>query len=123
MSGGKASRDKGCRFERSVVAVLQAAGLGGERIPLSGAAGGSFCGDITVPVNGIDRRLECKVRRSGFAQLYNWLPGNFALVIARDRSEPLVVMRLADFAALAKCNPDFAYTPALDFGAGIGVRA
>ena len=49
--------------------VLQDQGFAAERIPLSGAAGGRFTGDITVPVLGRDRRVEVKCRDTGFGQL------------------------------------------------------
>lgn len=98
---GKAPRQKGNRFERSCVNDLQALGLAAERIPLSGSAGGSFTGDVTVPVQGVDRKIECKNRAKGWGDLYGWLPGNYALFIKRDRAETLVVMRLQDFAALS----------------------
>jgi hypothetical protein len=48
--GGRASRDKGNRLERAIVRLLQGHGLAAERVPLSGAAGGSYLGDLTVPV-------------------------------------------------------------------------
>ncbi len=101
MSGGKASRQKGDRFERECVALFQAHGIAAERVPLSGAAGGSFSGDVTVPILGIDQRLEAKIRRSGFKKIREWLAGNFAVVYRADRSEPLITLRLADFAKLA----------------------
>jgi Holliday junction resolvase len=46
--GGRASRDKGNRLERAIVHLLQDHGLGAERIPMSGSAGGSFSGDVTT---------------------------------------------------------------------------
>jgi Holliday junction resolvase len=70
MAGGKRSRDKGNRVERAIVKALQNHGLGAERVPLSGAAGGSYLGDITVPLLGVDRVVEVKARARGFAQLY-----------------------------------------------------
>jgi hypothetical protein len=99
--GGRRSRDKGARSEREAVAILQAAGIAAEKIPLSGAAGGSFVGDITTPVLGIDRRLEVKCRAAGFGLIYRWLAGHYGLVLRADRSEPLIVLRLKDFAELA----------------------
>lgn len=99
---GKFSRDKGARMERSCVAILQAAGLAAERIPLSGAAGGSFCGDLTVPILGTDARFECKSRASGFKFLYENLGENFGLIVKQDRCDPLVVMPLQRFAELAR---------------------
>ncbi len=93
---GKASRDKGARGERLFVRLLQDAGIAAERIPLSGAAGGSFTGDITVPVLGIDRKFECKLRAEGFKEIYKWLHGNFGLFIKADRMAPLAVVRVSD---------------------------
>lgn len=98
---GKKSRDKGNRFERECVNRLQSLGIGAERVPLSGAAGGSFGSDLIVPVQGRDRKIECKKRADGFAQLYTWIEGNYGLFVSRDRSETLVVLRLSDFVSLA----------------------
>jgi hypothetical protein len=99
--GGRRSRDKGTRAEREVVCILHEAGIAGERMPLSGGAGGSFVGDVCLPVLGRDVRLEVKCRARGFAQLYGWLASNYGLVIRRDRDQPLIVLRLKDFAELA----------------------
>jgi len=101
MSGGRASRQKGDRFERECVALFQEHGIAAERVPLSGAAGGSFSGDISIPVLGVDQRLEAKIRRSGFTTIRRWMAGNYAVVYRADRSESLVTLRLADFAKLA----------------------
>jgi hypothetical protein len=84
--GGRKSRDKGNRAERSLVRALQDRGFAAERVPLSGSAGGSYSGDLSLPLLGIDRVVEVKVRARGFAPLYDWLS---------DRKEPLVVARLA----------------------------
>lgn len=82
--GGKAPRRKGNAGEREIAKLL-----GGERIPLSGAAGGSFTGDIVVPGLGTG---EVKRRRDGFRQLYKWLEGNDFLAIRADRQEWLIVI-------------------------------
>lgn len=96
------SKRKGSGFEREIVKLLQEAGIAAERVPLSGAVkGGSFEGDIDFPVRNIDRKGECK-RRRRFATLYGWLGANFCLFLREDNNEPLVVMRLSDFAELAK---------------------
>jgi Holliday junction resolvase len=94
MSGGRASREKGNRHERALVAILQEAGFAAERVPLSGAARGRFSGDVSVPLLGVDRRVEVKVRGNGFRELYKWLDGADLLVVRADRSEPLVVLPL-----------------------------
>jgi Holliday junction resolvase len=105
MSGGIASRQKGNREERHLVALLQAAGFSAERVPLSGSAGGRFAGDLSVPLLGIDRTVEVKVRGGGFRELYRWLEERDLLVVRADRSEPLVILplRLAiEIAAMAE---------------------
>lgn len=94
MSGGRSSRRKGDRHERVLVKILQAAGFAAERVPLSGSMRGRFGGDLSVPLNGVDRRVEVKVRADGFRELYKWLRGNDLLVVRADRSEPLVVLPL-----------------------------
>lgn len=102
MAGGRASRDKGNRFEVCCVNELRALGVECQRVPLSGSAGGMFGHDITVRFQGRDIRIEAKKRARAWADLYQWIEPVYALFIARDRAEPLVVMRLSDFAALAK---------------------
>lgn len=99
---GKFSRNKGARVERGVVHAFQESGLAAERVPLSGAMQGKFSGDVWCPVRGIDQVFEVKCRADGFKQIYEWLSGHYGLVIKRDRDEPLVVIRLAEFAELAK---------------------
>lgn len=91
---GRRSRDKGNRAERALVRWLQERGFAAERVPLSGACGGSYTGDVTWPVLGSDRVGEVKVRAKGFSQLYGWLQGNDFLVVRSDRREPLLVIRL-----------------------------
>jgi hypothetical protein len=59
---------------------------------LSGAARGRFGGDVSVPLLGVDRRVEVKCRGTGFCQLYAWLDDADLLIIRADRSEPLVVI-------------------------------
>jgi hypothetical protein len=96
------SKRKGDGFELEVVHFLQAAGIAAEKIPLSGAVGGSFSGDIAVPIRGVDRRLECKRRARAFGTLYGWMGDNYALVLRDNRTESLVLLRLKDFVDLAR---------------------
>jgi Holliday junction resolvase len=101
----KFSHDKGLRTERAIVHLLQEAGFAAERVPLSGAAHGRFTGDVSMPLLGVDRRLEIKCRAAGFRQLYGWLEGVDFLIVRSDRREPLVVLpwRLAaEIAAIAE---------------------
>jgi hypothetical protein len=76
------------------VRLLQDQGLGAERVPLSGSAGGSYQGDISIALLGVDRIGECKSRRTGFVSLYSWLEDRDALVIKADRRNALVVLPL-----------------------------
>lgn len=103
--GGRRSRQKGDRAERALVRYLQDRGFVAERVPLSGSVGGSYTGDLSVPVIGRDLCVEVKVRAGGFTTLYRWLEGRDLLILKADRREPLVVLplRLAvDIAAVAE---------------------
>ena len=105
--GGRASRQKGNRTERAIVRLLQDHGFAAERVPLSGAARGRFGGDVSVPLLGVDRRVEVKCRGNGFRKLYAWLDGADFLIVKADRLEALVVLPLklaADIAAIAERN-------------------
>ena len=44
-------------------------------MPLSGAAGGRFSGDVVMPLMGRDLRIEVKARAEDFRELYSWLDG------------------------------------------------
>ncbi|WP_426525051.1 putative PDDEXK endonuclease [Bradyrhizobium sp. McL0615] len=101
MKGGKASRQKGNRAERAIVKFLQTQGFSAERVPLSGSAGGSYLGDLTVPIMGTDRVVEVKCRADGFRELYKWLVDRDILIVRADRSEPLVVLPLKLAAEIA----------------------
>src|ERR1700740_2976001 len=103
MTGGRRPRAKGNRFERSLVRLFQDAGFASERVPLSGSAGGSYSGDLTVPVIGRDLGVEAKARADGFRKLYAWLDGRDAWIVKADRRDALVVipLRLAVEIAMA----------------------
>jgi Holliday junction resolvase len=78
--------------ERSIINTLRANGIAAVRVPLSGAAGGRFAGDIVRPLLGRDLCAEVKVRADGFRELYCWLNQRDVLIV--NRREPLVVVRL-----------------------------
>ena len=101
MSGGRGPRQKGNRAERALVKFLQDRGFAAERVPLSGSAGGSYVGDLTVPLLGVDRTVEVKVRANGFVELYRWLEGRDFVIVRADRSDPLVVIPLKLAAEIA----------------------
>ena len=62
---GKFSRDKGGRAEREIVARHLALGVHAERVPLSGACGGSFAGDVIIPGIGTVE-VKCRAGGAGF---------------------------------------------------------
>ena len=93
---GKLSRNKGLRNERGLVTELRGAGLEAERVPLSGAAGGNFTGDVIV--SGM--RFEAKARKDGFALLHRWLRDNDGLFLKADRKPQLVVLPMDTFVNL-----------------------
>lgn len=101
MTGGRASRAKGARRELEAVRILQEAGISAEKVPLSGAVGGSYGGDISCPILGVDRRLEVKARATDFSLIRRWLGDHYGLVLKADRKPALIVLRLSDFAQLA----------------------
>jgi hypothetical protein len=101
IKGGRAPRAKGSRFERAIVRLLQEAGIGSERVPLSGSAGGRYSGDLSAPGCGRDLVVEAKSRGSGFKQLYAWLIGRDALAIRSDRQDILFIVRLPLAAEIA----------------------
>ena len=99
MSGRSAKR-KGTRIEQVLVRQLLELGLICSRVPLSGAAGGEFSGDIRLELLGHVYRVEVKARRE-FRTLHSWLTGNDLLLLKADRQPPLVVLPLPLFAELA----------------------
>ena len=104
---GRRSRDKGCRAEREIVNLHRALGVHAERVPLSGAAGGRFSGDVDVYALGRDEGplvTEVKARKSGagFVTLEKWLGENDAIFLRRDRAEPLVVLPWATWTRLVR---------------------
>jgi Holliday junction resolvase len=101
------SRRKGQRNEQQLVNILREAGLEDAcRVPLSGASaahsGGKFSGDIIVK----GKRLEAKIRKSGFATIYRWLGDYDGLVIRADRERALIVISFQDWIEFMKAAED-----------------
>jgi Holliday junction resolvase len=88
-------------MERAIVRILQENGFPAERVPLSGAARGRFGGDVSLPLLGVDYRVEMKTRANGFRELYAWLDGADLLIVRADRKPPLVVIPLELAARIA----------------------
>ena len=99
---GRRSRSKGARTERGIVNALKARGIAAVRVPLSGAVGGRFAGDIMLPFLGRDLCVEVKARADGFRELYSWLNQRDVLIVKADQREPLVIVRLPLAAEIAK---------------------
>ncbi|MFP6654980.1 MAG: hypothetical protein VCB25_05085 [Myxococcota bacterium] len=110
---GKPSRDKGARREREIVALLNSiASVSAERVPLSGACGGSYSGDISMsidasakvanPMGTMELLAEVKARKNGegFKVLEGWLAENDMLILKRDRTSPMVVLPWGTFERL-----------------------
>jgi len=91
---GRRSRDKGGRREREFVELHRAIGLDAHRVPLSGAVGGQYAGDLRISVRGVTLTAEVKGRASGsgFVTLERWLGEHDLLLLKRDRADPLVVL-------------------------------
>tara|TARA_Y100000592_G_scaffold3826_1_gene5524 strand:+ start:68 stop:397 length:330 start_codon:yes stop_codon:yes gene_type:complete len=98
--GGKSARTKGASFEREVVNWHKDRNVEAERIPLSGAAKGSYSGDLKI---GPEQALlaECKRRARAWQDLYDALDqdGSDMLFIRKDRERTLVVLPLETYEA------------------------
>ena len=99
---GRRSRSKGARTECNIVKALLANGIAAVRVPLSGAVGGRFAGDIVLPLLNRELCVEVKARAAGFRELYSWLNQRDVLIVKADRQEPLVVLRISLAAQIAK---------------------
>ena len=108
---GRASKAKGARVEREVVARLTDAGIAAVKVPLSGACGGSYSGDIRIggpmippwiPAGEDPHALiaEVKARKDGkgWKVIERWF-GDKAdvLILKRNLADPLVVLRWSVF--------------------------
>ena len=90
------SKIKGSVEERAVVNLHRELGFKCERTLEGGArSDGSDTYDIDLYVRGSDEAAilgECKLRATGFKQIYSWLGNNDFLTIRADRKERLYVV-------------------------------
>jgi Holliday junction resolvase len=106
MTGGRASRQKGDRVERSIVEAHKAIGIHSERYPLSGASRFRGSGhDIDIYPFGKEAAplvAEVKARRTGegFATLERWLGTYDVLFLKRNNADPMVVLPWRTWAQL-----------------------
>jgi hypothetical protein len=89
-------KQKGDREERAIVMLHKQLGFECQRTLEGGArSDGSDTYDIDLYLNGPDEAAvigECKVRASGFKQLYDWLGDNNFLTVRADKKERLYVV-------------------------------
>lgn len=95
------SRAKGGAFEREVKKALIAEGIYCEKMPLSGALGGKYRGDLCV---GDEFRAECKRRKTdaGFSTIEKWLGDYDVLFTRKNHGKILVVMQWEHYLELMK---------------------
>jgi hypothetical protein len=94
---GKMQRDKGARNERAIVNHWRALGVKCDRVPLSGAHGGEYAGDVDLYAYGPDEapligEVKARGNGSGFKTITKWLGTNDYLVLHEDRAARLYVL-------------------------------
>ncbi len=104
---GRKHRQKGDRVEREIVKLHTDLGVEAQRVPLSGAAGGRFSGDVDVFLFGSEVAplvAEVKARKdgSGFVQLERWLGDNDALFLRRNLADPMIVLPWSTWVRILK---------------------
>jgi hypothetical protein len=86
------SRQKGDREERAIVNNHKALGIKAERTLESGKrSDGSSTWDINLETPIGSLKGECKVKKSGFKMIYDWLKNDF-LTIRTDGNERLYIV-------------------------------
>jgi hypothetical protein len=98
------ARQKGDRAEREIVHLHQAMGVPAQRVPLSGAAGGRFSGDVWI--EDWKAEVKCRGNGEGFITLERWLGENDLLFLRRDRKTPLVVLPWKTYEEIIKKGGD-----------------
>ena len=80
---------KGSRVAREIVNALKAAGIPAFRVPLSGA--GAIYGDVKFgPGHKYTGEVKARKNGQGFAVLEKWMGDCDALILKRDRQQPMV---------------------------------
>jgi hypothetical protein len=87
------SKLKGTRIENVIVALHKEAGIRCRRVPLSGALGGDFSGDLNIGPS-LEFLGEVKSRKtgSGFKTISKWLGANDFLFLHSNYKRPMIVM-------------------------------
>ena len=98
MSGLKSKR-KGFRYENAQRIACNAFGPC-SRMPLSGALGGEWSGDLKWLVNNIQLKCQCKIKAGAYKTDYAELADHDVLFKRADHKPTLVVMEFAKFCQL-----------------------
>jgi hypothetical protein len=98
------------RVDLQLTRLLVEHGLVCSRVPLSGAAGGPWSGDIDLELVGRSLKVEVKARHA-FPTLYRWINSADLLLLKADCQQPLVVMPLDLLTELAAAKPAPPATP------------
>lgn len=96
------AKQKGDRIEREIVDLHKEINIPAQRVPLSGAAGGVFTGDVVI--GDMRAEVKCRASGSGFKTLELWLGSNDLLFLRRDRQQPLIVMPWTTYEKLMISN-------------------
>ena len=101
---GKAQRDKGGRIERKLVHLLAKHDIASHKIPLSGATGGIFSGDIRI--GNLVGEIKGRAKNNVFWRLIEqYIYKHDLLFLWEDRKPtPLVVMPFDLFVKLYKAD-------------------
>lgn len=94
-----ASKNKGSRVEREIRDAHLDVGIPAKKMPLSGALGGEYAGDLLIAGK---LRAEVKARKSGsgFAMIQKWLGSNDLLFLRENNDSPKVVMPMEIYLTL-----------------------
>ena len=98
MSGMKSKR-KGYNYENAQRIACDAYGPC-SRMPLSGALGGEWSGDLKWLINNIPLKCQCKIKANGYKTDYAELADHDVLFKRADHKPTLVVMEFAKFCQL-----------------------
>ena len=93
---GKSQRDKGNRREREFVNYWKSEGFKSARVPLSGAAGGDYTGDVDLYAYGPEDapllgEVKARGTGAGFKTIQKWIGENDFLVLHEDQKPRLYV--------------------------------
>ena len=95
--GGRRSRDKGARREREIVNLHRELGIPTQRVPLSGACGGAYSGDVDIYIDGLEEspiigEVKARANGQGFKTIEKFLGDNDVLFLRRDHASPMIVL-------------------------------